>query len=159
VTALAFGGTLFWTLVAVVLGSLFGTLFMAFHSAQGPQLGLPQLVQSRAQFGYVGAALTVWVFALANYVSYNTADAILSGSAMDSLSGISANLGFVIAAAVAALLAIYGYHWIHRVNRVLAWPLIVLMAVLTVAAFTNAALPPDAFTPGDFQLPAFRRRS
>jgi NCS1 family nucleobase:cation symporter-1 len=33
VTALAFGGTLFWTLVAVVLGSLFGTLFMAFHSA------------------------------------------------------------------------------------------------------------------------------
>jgi hypothetical protein len=74
---------------------------------------------------------------------------------MDSLFGISANLGFVIAAAVAALLAIYGYHWIHRVNRVLAWPLIVLMAVLTVAAFTNAALPPDAFTPGDFQLAPF----
>jgi nucleobase:cation symporter-1, NCS1 family len=60
------------------------------------------------------------VFALVNYVSYNTADAILSGSAMDSLFGMSANLGFVIAAAVAALLAIYGYHWIHRVNRVLA---------------------------------------
>jgi NCS1 family nucleobase:cation symporter-1 len=155
VTALSFGGTLFWTIVATVLGALFGTFFMAFHSAQGPQLGLPQLVQSRPQFGYVGAAVTVWVFALINYVAYNTADAILSGQAMDSLVGIPAELGFVVAAAVAAVLAIYGYHWIHRINRLLAWPLVVLMSVLTVAALTNAALPPRAFAPGDFQLPAF----
>jgi purine-cytosine permease-like protein len=32
---------------------------MAFHSAQGPQLGLPQMIQSRPQFGYIGALL-VW---------------------------------------------------------------------------------------------------
>jgi nucleobase:cation symporter-1, NCS1 family len=56
-------------------------------------------VQSRPQFGYVGAAVTLWVFALINYVGYNTADAILSGSAMNSLFGIPAELGFVIAAA------------------------------------------------------------
>ncbi|MFZ9354451.1 MAG: cytosine permease, partial [Candidatus Nanopelagicales bacterium] len=51
VVALSIGANLIWTLIAIVLGSLFGTFFMAFHSAQGPQLGLPQLVQSRAQFG------------------------------------------------------------------------------------------------------------
>jgi nucleobase:cation symporter-1, NCS1 family len=155
VTALSFGGTLFWTIVATVLGALFGTFFMAFHSAQGPQLGLPHLVQSRPQFGYVGAAVTVWVFALINYVGYNTADAILSGSAMNSLFGIPAELGFVIAAAVAALLAIYGYHWIHRINRWLTWPLIVVMVLLAVAAFTNAALPSGAFDTGGFQLAPF----
>jgi len=49
VAALAIGASLFWTIVATVIGSLFGTFFMAFHSAQGPQLGLPQLVQSRPQ--------------------------------------------------------------------------------------------------------------
>ena len=32
--------------------SLIGTLFMAFHASQGPQLGLPQMIQSRGQFGY-----------------------------------------------------------------------------------------------------------
>src|SRR3954464_2855622 len=80
VVALSVGANLIWTLVAIVVGSLFGTLFMAFHSAQGPQLGLPQVVQSRAQFGYLGAALTVWVLALLNYVSMNIADAILSGA-------------------------------------------------------------------------------
>ena len=35
----------------------------AFHSAQGPQLGLPQMIQSRAQFGYIGVAVLV-LFAL-----------------------------------------------------------------------------------------------
>ena len=53
VVALSLGANLIWTIIAVVAGSLFGTFFMAFHSAQGPQLGLPQLVQSRAQFGYI----------------------------------------------------------------------------------------------------------
>jgi len=48
------GGNLVWSLIAIVLGALVGTFFMAFHSAQGPQLGLPQMIQSRPQFGYVG---------------------------------------------------------------------------------------------------------
>ena len=47
VATLTVGASLGWTIIATVLGSLFGTLFMALHSAQGPQLGLPQLVQSR----------------------------------------------------------------------------------------------------------------
>ena len=41
------GGNHFWSLVAIVAGVLVGTFFMAFHSAQGPQLGLPQMIQSR----------------------------------------------------------------------------------------------------------------
>jgi purine-cytosine permease-like protein len=152
VAALSIGASLFWTLVATVLGSLFGTFFMAFHSAQGPQLGLPQLVQSRPQFGYIGAAVTVWVFALVNYIAYNTSDAILSGSAMHSLVHVPAEAGYVIAAAVAAVIAIFGYHWIHRVNRWLAWPLVIVMAILTVAAFTNSGLAAGAFAPGAFAL-------
>jgi len=155
VTALTFGGSLFWTIVATVLGSLFGTFFMAFHSAQGPQLGLPQLVQSRPQFGYLGAALTVWVFALANYIAYNTSDAILSGSAMDSLVGIPTGVGFPLAAVIAATIAIFGYHWIHRVFRWVTWPLIAIMAVLTVAAFANDGLASGAFTPGGLELAPF----
>ena len=33
------GGNLIWSLISIVAGTLLGTLFMAFHSAQGPQLG------------------------------------------------------------------------------------------------------------------------
>src|SRR4051794_23896362 len=85
IVALAAGGTIFWTLVAIVVWSLFGTIFMAFHSTQGPHLGLPQLVQSRPQFGYIGAAVTVFVVVLVNYIAYNTSDALLSSDAANTV--------------------------------------------------------------------------
>src|SRR5690242_19714390 len=64
------GGNLVWSLLAIVAGALLGTCFMAFHAAQGPQLGLPQMIQSRPQFGHgrsagfrvVFGSLTVAVF-------------------------------------------------------------------------------------------------
>jgi nucleobase:cation symporter-1, NCS1 family len=155
VTALSIGAGLMWTVIATVIGSLFGTFFMAFHSAQGPQLGLPQLVQSRPQFGYVGAAVTVWIFALVNYVAYNTSDALLSGDAMNTLFGVNTNVGYFLAAAVAAAIALYGYHWIHRVNRWLTWPLLAIMVVLTVAALGDDKLPKGAFDLGSFQAAPF----
>jgi purine-cytosine permease-like protein len=58
VAGISAGGNLIWSLIAIVLGVVIGTFFMAAHSAQGPQLGLPQMIQSRPQFGYVGAILS-----------------------------------------------------------------------------------------------------
>ena len=72
------GGNVIWSLLAIVAGVLFGTFFMAFHSAQGPQLGLPQMIQSRPQFGYIGALL-VWLFAYLQYAGFNVFNTILAG--------------------------------------------------------------------------------
>ena len=33
-----------WALLAIILGNLFGAVFMALHSAQGPRLGIPQMI-------------------------------------------------------------------------------------------------------------------
>ena len=64
VLGIALGGNLLWTTLAVLGGCALGTFFMAFHATQGPQLGLPQLIQSRPQFGYMGALLVaVMLFA------------------------------------------------------------------------------------------------
>jgi Permease for cytosine/purines, uracil, thiamine, allantoin len=75
------GASLFWSVLAIVVGVLVGTLFMAFHSAQGPQLGLPQMIQSRPQFGYIGALL-VWLFAYVQYAGFNVFNTILGGEAV-----------------------------------------------------------------------------
>jgi purine-cytosine permease-like protein len=80
VPGVTLGGNLLWTAVAVVLGCLLGTFFMAFHSTQGPQLGLPQMIQSRPQFGYRGALL-VWAVALAAYIGYNAFNQVLAAQA------------------------------------------------------------------------------
>src|SRR3954470_5609018 len=45
VFALPFG----WALVALGVGNLVGAVFMALHAAQGPTLGVPQMIQTRGQ--------------------------------------------------------------------------------------------------------------
>ncbi len=155
VTAFSLGAGLFWTLVAAVLGIAFGTFFMAFHSAQGPQLGLPQLVQSRAQFGFQGAAITVWIAALVNYIAYNTSDALLSGAAATKLIGIPSSIGYLGAAAIASVVALYGYAWIHKINAWLTGPLIVVMFLITAACLSSPNISASAWQPTTFELAPF----
>src|ERR1700751_4851991 len=47
------------TVIAILIGNLIGTIFMALHAAQGPRLGVPQMIQSRGQFGARGAGFVV----------------------------------------------------------------------------------------------------
>src|SRR5277367_3506765 len=55
--AVIFGGCVFWSLVALLSGQLIGAAVMALHAAQGPQLGLPQMISCRVQFGVYGAMI------------------------------------------------------------------------------------------------------
>jgi NCS1 family nucleobase:cation symporter-1 len=42
-------------------GALVGGVVIALASAQGPRMGIPQMVQSRGQFGRYGALLIVFL--------------------------------------------------------------------------------------------------
>ena len=42
--AVVLGGDVFWSLVGLLVGQLFGGAIMALHAAQGPRLGLPQMI-------------------------------------------------------------------------------------------------------------------
>src|SRR6266699_4120452 len=48
------GLTFWWALIAIAAGTLIGALLIALHATQGPRLGVPQSIQSRAQFGFYG---------------------------------------------------------------------------------------------------------
>ena len=58
-----------FSFLAVVLGAGFGTFFMAFHANQGPRMGIPQMIQSRAQFGSRGVMVP---FLAAVFVYYSS---------------------------------------------------------------------------------------
>src|ERR1700712_1604200 len=79
--AIPLGLTFGWAALAIIAGGALGTFFMAFHSRQGPELGLPQMIQSRPQFGYRGALL-VWAVALVTYVGYLVFNQVLIGQTM-----------------------------------------------------------------------------
>ncbi|MBT2275702.1 cytosine permease, partial [Rhodococcus qingshengii] len=55
--AVVFGADAIWAIVGLLIGNIFGGAVMALHSAQGPRMGLPQMISSRAQFGVKGAVV------------------------------------------------------------------------------------------------------
>jgi NCS1 nucleoside transporter family len=153
VLGISLGGNLLWTAVAVVAGCLLGTFFMAFHSTQGPQLGLPQMIQSRPQFGYTGALL-VWAVAMIAYIGYNAFNQVLAAQALHqlypSISPTSSTV-IVLFALCALGLAALGYDKIHLAQRGFAY---LMIAILTV--FSLGALFALRFPPGQWDLSGFR---
>ena len=137
------GGTLLWTCVAVVLGCLLGTFFMAFHSTQGPQLGLPQMIQSRPQFGYTGALL-VWGVALVAYIGYNAFNQVLAAQALHQLTpavAATSATAMVLFALLAVVLAAVGYDKIHLAQRGFAYMMIAMLTVFSVGALFQLKFP------------------
>ncbi len=114
--AVLIGLSLPWALLALLIGNLFGVTFMAAHSAQGPKLGIPQMIQSRAQFGFYGAIVPL-VFVLLMYVGFFAASAILGGAALAAWWGINVKLATVLVSMLCAVLAIFGYRMIHQYER------------------------------------------
>ena len=148
------GGNLIWSLIAIVAGALVGTFFMAFHSAQGPQLGLPQMIQSRPQFGYVGALL-IWLFVYVQYFGFNIFNSILAGQALNTTVHGSAKLWFVVVTAVALVVALVGYDLIHRFERYLAYTFIAIFGVFTVGALATLDFPSGSLSLSNFHWTPF----
>ncbi len=148
------GGNLVWSLIAIVLGALVGTFFMAFHSAQGPQLGLPQMIQSRPQFGYVGALL-IWLFVYVQYFGFNIFNSILAGQALHTTVHGSDKLWFVVVTAVALVVALIGYDLIHRFERYLAYGFILIFGVFTVGALATLHFPAGSLSLSGFHWTPF----
>jgi NCS1 family nucleobase:cation symporter-1 len=156
VLGIALGGNLLWTALAVVAGCAIGTFFMAFHSAQGPQLGLPQMIQSRPQFGYFGALL-VWAVALVTYVGYNSFNQVLAAQALQQLDGAllaHAPAVMIAFAALAAGLALAGYDLIHAAQRAVAFLMIALLTVFSLGAVW-LDIPASAWDPKGFHATPF----
>ncbi|MGA2778929.1 MAG: cytosine permease [Steroidobacteraceae bacterium] len=154
VVGVSLGGNLAWMAIAVVLGSAFGTFFMAFHSTQGPQLGLPQMIQSRPQFGFVGALL-VWGVALIAYIGFNAFNQILAAQTVQSLYGGEETTAMLVFTAVSVALAIIGYDLIHIAQRWVAYVLIVALLVFSVAVAIEGHFSAEQLTLGNFQAVPF----
>jgi purine-cytosine permease-like protein len=143
------GLTALWTTLAGTLGIMFGTLFMAFHGSQGPHLGLPQMIQSRAQFGYRGVVLvllaTLFVFA-----GFNIVNLVLM---MQGLKTLFSWNPFQVALAVtvpATILAILGHDWMHKTFKwslYLSLPLYCLVTLAVLMGWVPDAKPITGATP------------
>jgi NCS1 family nucleobase:cation symporter-1 len=125
-----------WACIAIVLGVVIGLILVGFHAIQGPKLGVPQMIQSRGQFGFYGAVL---VFAASIVLDFGflAAQLVIQADAMNLLvSSISIPGWIAILTVPVVVLTIYGYDWIHLFQR---W-MTVILGVTFVIVFVQAIL-------------------
>jgi NCS1 family nucleobase:cation symporter-1 len=107
--------------VAIVVGNLIGTIFMALHAAQGPRLGVPQMVQSRGQFGARGAAFVV-ALVVFMYVGYAATALVTGGQSLHAILPAVGEPSCIVAIGLVSLVAaIYGHDLIHVCTRLMTY--------------------------------------
>ncbi len=152
--AITTGFSLFWAGVGLLIGILVGAIFMAYHSAQGPKLGLPQMIQSRAQFGVYGATLPL-VLTLAMYFGFTAAGGVLAAEAVNDLIGLPVGVGIVLTTVASFLLALYGYNIIHQFEKWCSYAFAVVFVVFTAIMIFGHYPMKGSFTAGGFILGPF----
>lgn len=116
--AVVFGADAIWAIVGLLIGNVLGGIVMALHSAQGPRLGLPQMISSRAQFGVYGAVVPLLLVVLM-YLGFAATGTVLAGQAVNEILHLdNPAVGIVIFGALTAVVAVTGYKLIHTVGRI-----------------------------------------
>ncbi|MER7014439.1 cytosine permease [Saccharopolyspora sp. NPDC000359] len=142
-----------WALVAVALGNAIGGVPMALHAAQGPKLGIPQMIQSRAQFGVYGAVLPL-VLVVLMYLGYFASGNVLGGQALSAITDLPVDVSILIYAALSALIAIVGYKLIHRFGWLASLVSVVVFVYLTFRLVSTHDLAP-VLSNVELDVPAF----
>lgn len=136
-----------WSIAAILAGNIIGSFGSALHASQGPNLGIPQMLQARGQFGYLGGGL----FALIALIMFMGLFASILVVAKDSLmlvfpgiNGTAAIIGF---AALGLVLCIYGYDLLRKTMVYLSWLIGIAVAISMALLWMKpevAAGPADA---------------
>ncbi len=135
--AVVFGADALWAIVGLLIGNVAGGVVMALHSAQGPGMGIPQMISSRAQFGVYGASLPL-VLVVVMYLGFAATGTVLSGQAINEIVGTTKPaVGILVFGALTMLVAFVGYRWIHALGRIATVVGAIGFAYLSVRVFTE----------------------
>ncbi|WP_371649170.1 cytosine permease [Streptomyces sp. NBC_00224] len=115
--SVVFGADALWAIPALLIGNVLGGTVMALHSAQGPRLGVPQMISSRAQFGVYGAVLPLLLVILM-YLGFAATGSVLAGQAVSEMLHINTDAGILVFGALTAVVAVTGYRLIHIAGRI-----------------------------------------
>ena len=149
-----FGLPFWWAVLALAIGNLVGGIFMALHAAQGPTLGVPQMVQTRGQFGSFGSLLVIGIV-IVMYVGFVSSNLVLCGETLALITGMPEAPGMLLVGVIAVAAAIYGYDLIHAYTRLMSY---VCGAVLALAAgwiVWRHGLPADFLVRNRFTVAGF----
>jgi NCS1 family nucleobase:cation symporter-1 len=141
--------------IAILVGNLIGTIFMALHAAQGPRLGVPQMVQSRGQFGAKGAGFVVILVAFM-YVGYAGTAFVTGGQSLHFIvPSLSEPVAIIAIGAISLAGAIYGHDLIHFCTRMMSYVSGSALLLCYVWLLFITPIPRDFLTQGSFSAVGF----
>ncbi|KMT22206.1 purine-cytosine permease family protein [Clostridium cylindrosporum] len=147
------GLNLFWSIVAVILGALIGAIFTASHSAQGPTLGVPQMIQSRAQFGVIGAVIPLAVVVFM-YLGFLASSGLLGAQTIVATFDIHLTPAIVVMSICTFIIALFGHDLIHKMQKFFTIFFLATYIILTFLVF-QVDIPAGAFNANNFNLANF----
>jgi nucleobase:cation symporter-1, NCS1 family len=132
VIAVSFFGQSFWDAVlAIVLGTALGSLAHGFLSSRGPGFGVPQMVQSRISFGFIGNVLPAGLNSVTAGIGWFAVNSVSGALALNALTGINDWVCLVFVGIAQTTLAFYGHNLIQVFER---WMLPVLGVAFVIAS-------------------------
>ncbi len=132
-----FGLSLWQAVASIVIGTVLGALVIGFLTTFGYKWGIPQLIQSRASFGFIGNMFP----ALFNFIAgigWYAVNSVLGVYALQYILPIGFLPDLIIMIALQAIVSVYGHNLIHFVERISALLLAVVFIIVTFYAIGHA---------------------
>jgi nucleobase:cation symporter-1, NCS1 family len=147
-------GLSFWaTFLAVVIGTLLGSVAQGILSTSGPRYGVPQMVLSRRGFGYWGNALPAGINSVVAGIGWFAVNSVSGALALNALTHMPEVLCLLIVVALQLTVAFLGYNLIHAFERY-AFPVLVIIFLIASVWTLGKAHPGAAHQtiPGAFLI-------
>jgi NCS1 family nucleobase:cation symporter-1 len=134
--------------IAIVLGTLLGSITHAVLSSWGPKFGIPQMVQSRGAFGFLGNILPAGLNAFTANIGWFIVNSVSGAFALSTLFGpgvlgwfsLPFWLAYLIIVAAQVIVAFIGHNFVHSFERVV-FPYLTIVFLLAIGLiFSHANL-------------------
>lgn len=135
-----FGASFLSAALGILLGTALGSLTHGLLSARGPALGLPQMVQSRAAFGFWGNLLPAGLNTFTASIGWFLVNSVSGAFALASLFGLSWSLAFTLIVILQVFVATMGHNLVHIFERYALIPLGAIFLLATFFIFSHAHL-------------------
>lgn len=148
------GLSLWWSLAAILMGNLLGGVVMALHAVQGPKIGMPQMIQSRAQFGVLGANLPL-VLVVVMYLGFFAGTTMLGAQVFEDMWGLAQGPSIVLTNVLCFGLFSLGHDAIHRFAKVATVAFAIMFVFASIYAINAVMQQSNMAAVGDFSWASF----
>jgi nucleobase:cation symporter-1, NCS1 family len=150
-----FGGGFWLTAIGLTLGTALGSITHGWLSTFGPRYGVPQLIQSRGAFGFVGNLLPAVLNTVTSGAGWVAVNSVSGAFAVQTFFGHVGWrvppfwLALAVVVTIEIAIAFVGYNMVHRFERII-FPFLGLVfaaCCLYIFGHTNAHLGFNAAAP------------